>query len=313
MDRAYLIEVARRASGLTQAELATRSGTSQATMSAYERGLKSPTLKVAARILEAAGYDLNLRRLIDWVEHEAPGVGHFWVPSTLWNVETPDCFAILAFPDLVVDGPMREWDMHDRAQRKGVYEQLLQGGSPEEMIRWIDGPLLVEVWGELDLPDAVREAWKWPIVIARGPTHPDTARILGRGDDSFTAEAWVRGHEAVPRRAPASKEPRVRFIRTRFDPRPPESTADGDGINPAATVAKIAERLATQLATSRHPAAPATWNAGVAFVRRWADLGNGHNVVLAPSGPGCVVGVTIEPYDDRLDVGEQLIRLWRTG
>lgn len=116
-------------------------------MSAYERGLKSPTLKVAARILEAAGYDLNLRRLIDWVEHEAPGVGHFWVPSTLWHVETPDCFAILAFPDLIGDGPMREWDMHDRAQRKGVYEQLLQGGSPEEMIRWIDGPLLVDVSG----------------------------------------------------------------------------------------------------------------------------------------------------------------------
>ncbi len=313
MDRAYLLEVARRASGLTQAELAARSGTSQATMSAYERGLKSPTLKVAARILEAAGYDLNLRRLIDWVEHEAPGVGHFWVPSTLWHVETPDCFAILAFPDLVGDGPMREWDMHDRAQRKGVYEQLLQGGSPEEMIRWIDGPLLVDVWEELELPDAVREAWKWPIVIARGPTHPDTVRILGRGDDSFTAEAWVRGHEAVPRRAPAPKEPRVRFIRTRFDPRPPEPTADGDGTKPAATVAKVAERLATQLATSRHPAAPATWNAGVAFARRWADLGNGHNVVLAPSGPGCVVGVTVEPYDDRLDVGEQLIRLWRTG
>ena len=190
MDRAYLLEVARRASGLTQAELAARSGTSQATMSAYERGLKSPTLKVAARILEAAGYDLNLRRLIDWVEHEAPGVGHFWVPSTLWNVETPDCFAILAFPDLIGDGPMREWDMHDRAQRKGVYEQLLQGGSTEEMIRWIDGPLLVDVWEELDLPDAVREAWKWPIAIARGPTHPDTVRILGRGDESFTAEAW---------------------------------------------------------------------------------------------------------------------------
>ncbi len=282
-------------------------------MSAYERGLKSPTLKVAARILEAAGYDLNLRRLIDWVEHEAPGVGHFWVPSTLWNVETPDCFAILAFPDLVGDGPMREWDMHDRAQRKGVYEQLLQGGSPEEMIRWIDGPLLVDVWGELKLPDAVREAWKWPIVIARGPTHPDTVRILGRGDASFTAEAWVRGHEAVPRRAPAPKEPRVRFIRTRFDPRPPEATAGGDGMKPAATVAEIAERLATKLATSRHPAAPATWNAGVEFARRWADLGNGHNVVLAPSGPGCVVGVTVEPYDDRLEVGEQLVRLWRKG
>ena len=201
MDRAYLLEVARRASGLTQADLAARSGTSQATVSAYERGLKSPTLKVAGRILEAAGYDLNLRRLIDWVEHEAPGVGHFWVPSTLWNVETPDCFAILEFADLVGDGPVRQWDMHDRAQRKGVYEQLLQGGTPEEMIRWIDGPLLVDVWEELALPAVVREAWKWPIVIARGPTHPDTTRILGRGDDSFTAEASGssgRGSTRVP-------------------------------------------------------------------------------------------------------------------
>jgi len=224
----------------------------------------------------------------------------------------PIGFAVLEFADLVGDGPVQQWDMHDREQRKGVYEQLLQGGSPEEMIRWIDGPLLVDVWEELDLPDAVREAWKWPIVIARGPTHPDTVRILGRGDDSFTAEAWVRGHEAVPRRAPAPNEPRVRFIRTRFDPRPPEPTTDGDGMKPAATVAKVAERLATQLSTSRHPSALATWNAGVAFARRWADMGSGHTVVIAPSGPGCVVGITVEPYDDRLEVGEQLIRLWRT-
>jgi hypothetical protein len=105
----------------------------------------------------------------------------------------------------------------------------------------------------------------------------------------------------------------VRFIRTRFDPRPPAPTAGGDGMKPATTVAKVAERLATQLATSRHPSAPATWNAGVAFARRWADLGNGHTVVLAPSGPGCVVGVTVEPHGDRLDVGHQLITLWRSG
>lgn len=297
---------------MTQAELAARSGTSQATVSAYERGLKSPTIKVAGRILEAAGYDLNLRRLIDWVEHEAPGVGHFWVPNTLWNVETPDCFAILEFADLLGDGPVRQWDMHDRAQRKGVYEQLLQGGSPEEMIRWIDGPLLVDVWDELELPDPVREAWKWTIVIARGPTQPDSARILGRGDDSFTAEAWVRGYEPVPRRAPDPTEPRVRFIRTRFDPRPPEPTADDDVVKPAATVAKVAERLAKELARSPHPATQATWNAGVAFARRLAKSGHGHYVVLSPSGPGCVVGVTVGPFEDRLGVGAQLIELWRT-
>lgn len=45
---------------MSQRELAERSGTSQATLSAYERGLKSPSLKVAERIVEAAGYRLAL-------------------------------------------------------------------------------------------------------------------------------------------------------------------------------------------------------------------------------------------------------------
>lgn len=47
MDRSYLIEWARRSRGMTQIELAEKAGTSQATLSAYERGLKSPSLKVA--------------------------------------------------------------------------------------------------------------------------------------------------------------------------------------------------------------------------------------------------------------------------
>lgn len=233
MDRAYLLEVARRASGLTQAELAARSGTSQATVSAYERGLKSPTIKVAARILEAAGYDLNLRRLIDWTEHEAPEFGRFWVPNILWNVEMPDCFATLVIPDGVHNGPLREWDMRNRHERMGAYEQLIRWSPPEDMIRWIDGPLLVDVWEELDLPDPIREAWKWPVLIARQPTKPDTLRA----NESYTALAWVRGYEPRPKDPPKPRRPRVRFIRTKFDPRPwppqnptpgsPEST-DGE-------------------------------------------------------------------------------------
>lgn len=83
MDRAYLLERARRARGLTQAQLAAKAGTSQATLSAYERGLKSPSLKVAARIIAATGHDLNLRVHIDWVEHHPPGIVPFWAPSML--------------------------------------------------------------------------------------------------------------------------------------------------------------------------------------------------------------------------------------
>lgn len=225
MDRAYLLEVARRAAGLTQAELAARSGTSQAALSAYERGVKSPTIKVAGRILEAAGYDLNLRRLIDWTEHEAPECGRFWVPNILWNVEMPDCFATLLIADPEHDPPLRDCDMHDRAQRRDAYEHLIVQGMPEDMIRWIDGPLLVDVWDELDLPDPIREAWKWPVVIAREPTKPDTLRA----NESYTALAWVRGYEALPKEPPKPNGPRVRFVRTKFDPRPlpPQSPRPG--------------------------------------------------------------------------------------
>jgi transcriptional regulator with XRE-family HTH domain len=215
MDRAYLIEVARRAGGLTQADLAARSGTSQATLSAYERGLKSPTLKVAARILEAAGYDLNLRKLIDWVEHEAPGVGRFWVPNILWNVEMPDCFATLMVVDPEHEVPIRDCDMHDRAQRKEAYEHLLMHGEPEDMLRWVDGPLLVDIWEELDLPAPVREAWRWQVVIAREPTRPDTLRA----NESYTGLAWIRNRASLPKAKPKPTRRGVRFIRTRFDPR----------------------------------------------------------------------------------------------
>jgi transcriptional regulator with XRE-family HTH domain len=54
----HLIRAARREAGLTQAELATRSGTSQATLSSYERGRKDPSASTATRILTAAGAKL---------------------------------------------------------------------------------------------------------------------------------------------------------------------------------------------------------------------------------------------------------------
>ena len=53
-----LIRQARREARLTQAELAGRSGTSQATLSAYERARKEPSASTAARILAAAGSKL---------------------------------------------------------------------------------------------------------------------------------------------------------------------------------------------------------------------------------------------------------------
>jgi transcriptional regulator with XRE-family HTH domain len=54
-----LIRDARTRAGLTQAQLAEASGTSQATISAYEHGAKTPTPDTLARVLAAAGMRLT--------------------------------------------------------------------------------------------------------------------------------------------------------------------------------------------------------------------------------------------------------------
>ena len=55
-----LIKIARSEAGLSQRDLAKRAGTSQATLSAYEAGRKSPTLDTLARVVRAAGADLRI-------------------------------------------------------------------------------------------------------------------------------------------------------------------------------------------------------------------------------------------------------------
>ena len=55
MDVPRTLRAARQRAGLTQASLARRAGTSQATVSAYERGHKQPSVETFGRLLAAAG------------------------------------------------------------------------------------------------------------------------------------------------------------------------------------------------------------------------------------------------------------------
>ena len=55
-----MIRNARRESGLTQAELAHRSGTSQPTLATYEAGRALPRLDTLARLVESSGHELVL-------------------------------------------------------------------------------------------------------------------------------------------------------------------------------------------------------------------------------------------------------------
>jgi transcriptional regulator with XRE-family HTH domain len=60
-----LIAQIRRTSGLTQAELARRSGLQSSVLSAYERGRRQPSVSALARIARAAGLELEISALAD--------------------------------------------------------------------------------------------------------------------------------------------------------------------------------------------------------------------------------------------------------
>jgi len=60
MDIPQTLISARRRAGLTQSELAARSGTSQATVSAYESGRKAPSVATLERLLAATGAQLSV-------------------------------------------------------------------------------------------------------------------------------------------------------------------------------------------------------------------------------------------------------------
>ncbi|MGW2155406.1 helix-turn-helix transcriptional regulator [Nonomuraea sp. NPDC001699] len=150
-----LFRQARHAASMNQKALASRSGTSRTTLSAYEHGRKSPTLETAGRILDAAGFRLALEPKVEFAVETAAGRS-FHVPSRLRRLPVAAALGVLRFGG-------RVYDLADRGQRRAAYSALLCEGGPADLLDHVDGALLVELWGELALPSAVRAAWS-PLV-----------------------------------------------------------------------------------------------------------------------------------------------------
>ena len=51
---------------------------------------------------------------------------------------------------------------------KTVYEVVLQEGRPADILAYVDGALLVDLWDDLVLPRAVRSAWAPVVQTSRG-------------------------------------------------------------------------------------------------------------------------------------------------
>jgi transcriptional regulator with XRE-family HTH domain len=163
---AHLLERVRHEAGLSQEELAARAGTSRTTISAYEHGRKSPTLATASRLLATAGFELTAEPRVTFTEvfvrHGRPA----FVADRLWRLPLEEAFAEVTLPlGLNWSTPGAVFDLADHRRRARCYEIVLREGSPADMLRLVDGALLVDAWADLVLPRELRTAWQ-PLIDA---------------------------------------------------------------------------------------------------------------------------------------------------
>lgn len=152
---------------LPRAELARRARTSRPTLSAYVSGAKSPTLRTAERIAEAAGLRLDVVPDVVFGESDGPRAHHAYVPNTLPRLPVEQAFRQVTLPlHLNWSAPGRVYDLARRRDRARVYEIVLREGTPDDILRYVDGALLRDLWTELILPEEIRAAWA-PVVMGR--------------------------------------------------------------------------------------------------------------------------------------------------
>ena len=166
MGTGELLARARRAAGLSQDELAHRALTSRPTISAYEHDRKSPTLDTTVRLLAAAGHVLEATQRVEFTERTLLRGRTAAVPNRLIRLSVSRAMRTVVLPlHLNWSDPGRTFDLSNRADRARVYEIVLREGKAADITTYIDGALLVDLWDELVLPRALREAWE-PVIAA---------------------------------------------------------------------------------------------------------------------------------------------------
>jgi transcriptional regulator with XRE-family HTH domain len=155
-----LLRLARKTAGLSQTDLAQRAGTSRPTLSAYEHGRKSPTLDTARRILDEAGFELAISPRVEFEEVAVDRGRPIVVPNRLPRLPVDQAVGEVVLPlHLNWSDRGAHFDLRDRRQRAIVYERVLREGAAADVLTYIDGALLVDLWDDLVLPVGVRAAW----------------------------------------------------------------------------------------------------------------------------------------------------------
>ncbi len=168
MEFAVLLRRSRLAAGLTQTELADRSGIARPNVVAYEAGRREPKWSTAERLLAAAGRSPAVDEPVEWrwTATRRP----YAVASRLWRLDPSEA---LRQVDLSVhlwwSGSGKMVDLAVRAERLRAYEIVLREGTPVDIVGVVDGVLLCDAWPDLVLPAAARSEWEWSIEALGSP------------------------------------------------------------------------------------------------------------------------------------------------
>ncbi len=81
-------------------------------------------------------------------------------PTRLADLTGPTT-GVVELPITIDWGPRRRYDLGTDADRRIVYERVLrEAGDAEEVGRYVNGAILIDVWPRLWLPQRVRRAWE---------------------------------------------------------------------------------------------------------------------------------------------------------
>jgi len=129
-------------------------------LSAYEHGRKSPTVATFARLLSGAGWEPAAEPRASFSQQASARAKPVWVPDRLPWLDVARALAVVELPlHLNWSAPGRVFDLRARADRARVYEIVPQEGTPADILAYVDGALLADLWQDLVLPRAVRSAW----------------------------------------------------------------------------------------------------------------------------------------------------------
>jgi len=107
---------------------------------------------------------------ISFTQQQTTGGKSAWVPNRLPRLDATSVPAAVELPlHLNWSSPGRVFDLRSRADRARVYEIVLQEGQPDDVLAYVDGVLLADLWNDLALPRRLRAAWE-PLMQDPGKT-----------------------------------------------------------------------------------------------------------------------------------------------